>query len=129
MSEDKSIPSEKSPSELQQELLSEQATAQTSEQSEEDTNLTANALKAMAHPLRWRIICALGNDELSVGEIVEKIGASQSNTSQHLDQLREKGIIKSRKESNKVFYRISNSQLLLLIGNMRTVLCHTNLEK
>lgn len=101
----------------------------TPEQTEEEAALTANALKAMAHPLRWRIICALGNEEMSVGEIVEKIGASQSNTSQHLEQLREKNIIKSRKEANKVFYRIKNDQLLLLIGNMRNVLCHTNLEE
>jgi DNA-binding transcriptional ArsR family regulator len=99
------------------------------EQSEEEAALTANALKAMAHPLRWRIICTLGNEEMSVGEIVEKIGSSQSNTSQHLEQLRDKNIIKSRKEANKVFYRISNDQLLLLIANMRSVLCHTNLEE
>lgn len=99
------------------------------EQSQEEATLTANALKAMAHPVRWRIICALGKEELSVGEIVEKIGASQSNTSQHLEQLKGNNIIKSRKEANKVFYSIRNDQLLLLIANMRSVLCHTNLEE
>lgn len=97
-------------------------------QSVEDATLTANALKAMANPLRWRIICALGNEELSVGDIMQKIGASQSNTSQHLDLLRSKHIIKSRKDANKVYYSISNDQLLVLISNMRTVLCPTNLE-
>ena len=45
---------------------------------EEDTALTANALKAMAHPLRWKILCSLGDSELSVGEIVERTGTSQS---------------------------------------------------
>ena len=98
------------------------------EQSAEDTTLTANALKAMANPLRWRIICALGNEELSVSEIVEKIGTSQSNTSQHLELLRNKHIIKSRKDANKVYYSIRNDQLLSLISNMRSVLCHTNLD-
>ena len=97
-------------------------------QSEEDATLTANALKAMANPLRWRIICALGSEELSVNDIMEKIGTSQSNTSQHLDLLRSKNIIKSRKEANKVYYSVSNDQLLALISNMRSVLCHTNLE-
>jgi DNA-binding transcriptional ArsR family regulator len=63
-----------------------------------------------------------------VGDIVEKIGTSQSNTSQHLDQLRSKNIIKSRKDANKVYYSISNNQLLTLISNMRSVLCQTNLE-
>ena len=97
-------------------------------QSAEDATLTANALKAMANPLRWRIICALGGEELSVSEIMEKIGASHSNTSQHLDMLKSKHIIKSRKDANKVYYSISNDQLLALIANMRSVLCPTNLE-
>ncbi len=95
---------------------------------DEDAVLTANALKAMAHPLRWRIICTLGDRELSVGEIVEKIGTSQSNISQHLEQLRDKHIVNSRKEANRVYYRIRNDQLLTLIGTMREVLCHTNLN-
>jgi DNA-binding transcriptional ArsR family regulator len=94
----------------------------------EDTVLTANALKAMAHPLRWRILCTLGDNELSVGEIVERIGTSQSNISQHLEQLRNKNIVTSRKEANRIYYRIRNDQLLTLIGTMRQVLCHANLD-
>lgn len=95
---------------------------------DEDTVLTANALKAMAHPLRWKILCSLGEDELSVGEIVDKTGTSQSNISQHLEQLRNKNIVISRKEANRIYYRIRNSQLLTLIGTMRTVLCPANLD-
>jgi DNA-binding transcriptional ArsR family regulator len=108
--------------------MSKEKPASPEAQSVEEATLTANALKAMANPLRWRIICALGSEELSVGDIVEKIGTSQSNTSQHLDQLRSKNIIKSRKDANKVYYSISNNQLLTLISNMRSVLCQTNLE-
>ena len=95
---------------------------------DENTTLTANALKAMAHPLRWKILCTLGNDEMSVGEIVEKTGTSQSNISQHLEQLRNKNIVISRKEANRIYYRIRNDQLLELIGTMRSVLCPTNLD-
>ncbi len=94
----------------------------------EDSSLTANALKAMAHPVRWRILCTLGDRELSVGEIVEKIGTSQSNISQHLEQLRDKHIVASRKEANRIYYRIRNDQLLVLIGTMRQVLCPANLD-
>jgi len=95
---------------------------------DEDITLTADALKAMGHPLRWRILCVLGNNEMSVGEIVEKIGTSQSNVSQHLDQLRNKNIVKSRRDANRIYYRVRNDQLLELIGTMRNVLCHTNLD-
>ena len=108
--------------------MSEDQPTSPEEQSEEEATLTANALKAMANPLRWKIICALGSEELSVSDIMEKIGTSQSNTSQHLDLLKNKNIIKSRKEANKVYYSISNDQLLALVANMRSVLCHTNLE-
>jgi len=108
--------------------MSKEQPASPEEQSVEETTLTANALKAMANPLRWRIICALGSEELSVGDIMQKIGTSQSNTSQHLELLRNKNIIKSRKDANKVYYSISNDQLLSLISNMRSVLCHTNLD-
>ena len=90
---------------------------------EEDITLTAEALKAMGHPLRWKILCTLGNDEMSVGEIVEKIG-----TSQHLDQLRNKNIVKSRRDANRIYYCVRNEKLLELIGTMRDVLCHTNLN-
>jgi len=95
---------------------------------EEDTELTALALKAMAHPLRWRILCVLGENEMTVTELVDSIGTSQSNISQHLELLKRKNILTSRRDANRVFYRIRNKQLLLLIGNMSEVLCKTNLE-
>lgn len=94
----------------------------------EDTALTANTLKAMAHPLRWKILCSLGDWELSVGEIVDRTGTSQSNISQHLEQLRNKNIVVARKEANRIYYRIRNPQLLDLIGIMREVLCPANLD-
>jgi len=109
--------------------MSKDQPASPEEQAIDEATLTSNALKAMANPLRWRIICALGSDELSVGDIMKKIGTSQSNTSQHLDLLRSKSIVKSRKDANKVYYSISNDQLLSLIANMRSVLCHTNLKE
>lgn len=94
----------------------------------EDAVLTADALKAMGHPLRWRILCTLGSEEMSVGDLVAKIGTSQSNVSQHLDQLRNKHILVSRREGNRVYYRVRNEALLELIGSMRSVLCQTNLD-
>ena len=39
---------------------------------DEDPTMTANALKAMAHPLRWKILCTLGDREMSVGEMLDK---------------------------------------------------------
>jgi ArsR family transcriptional regulator len=48
---------------------------------DEDINKATKALKAMAHPLRLKILCALKSDELPVLEIVEQVGSSQPNIS------------------------------------------------
>jgi predicted transcriptional regulator len=45
----------------------------------------------MSHPLRLKILCVLGDKEVSVQDIVENVGTSQSNISQHLAILRDKG--------------------------------------
>lgn len=91
---------------------------------EEDIYHASHSLKAMAHPLRLKILCLLGTmNEVSVQEIVEHVGTSQSNISQHLSILRDKGILASRKDANKVYYRIAEPEIISLIGAMRTAFC------
>ena len=65
---------------------------------EDHIDQASRAIKAMAHPLRLKILCVLGNQEISVQEIVDCVGTSQSNISQHLAILREKGVLRTRKE-------------------------------
>lgn len=93
------------------------------EMKDSDIERTCRSLKAMCHPLRLRILCTLGKDEYSVQDIVEMVGTSQSNISQHLAILRDKGILASRKEANRVFYRVGNERTLRLIEMMREVFC------
>ncbi|GAB4254670.1 MAG: metalloregulator ArsR/SmtB family transcription factor [Methylomicrobium sp.] len=83
----------------------------------------ARCLKAMSHPLRLKILCVLGNESISVQDIVDQVGTSQSNISQHLSILREKGILGSKKEANRVFYYIDDERMLKLIKMMREVFC------
>lgn len=91
--------------------------------SDEDVDRASRSLKAMSHPLRLKILCTLGGDEVSVQDIVEQVGTSQSNISQHLAILRDKGILASRKDANRVYYRVSDFRTLKLIGMMREVFC------
>ena len=90
---------------------------------EEDIQLAAMAMKSIAHPLRLKILCVLGDGELSVQDIVEKVGTSQSNISQHLAILREKDVLVTRKDANRVFYRIGDLRIIKLVGMMRDVFC------
>ena len=91
---------------------------------EDDLQHAARSLKAMAHPLRLKILCILGGaEEASVQDLVDRVGTSQSNISQHLSILRDKGILASRKDANKVYYRIGDRKILRLMGTMRDAFC------
>ncbi len=90
---------------------------------DDDIDRAARSLKAMSHPLRLKILCTLGSSEVSVQDIVDKVGTSQSNISQHLAILRDKGILATRKDANRVYYRVGDNRTLRLIGMMREVFC------
>lgn len=90
---------------------------------EEDIDRASRSLKAMSHPLRLKILCTLRDQEVSVQDIVDSVGTSQSNISQHLAILRDKGILASRKDANRVFYRVGDARTLRLIGMMQEVFC------
>lgn len=93
---------------------------------EEDIERASRSLKAMSHPLRLKILCTLQGQEVSVQDIVDSVGTSQSNISQHLAILRDKGILASRKDANRVFYRVGDARTLRLISMMQEVFCSQN---
>lgn len=92
----------------------------------EDIERASKSLKAMSHPLRLKILCILGEREISVQDIVGNVGTSQSNISQHLAILRDKGILASRKDANRVYYRVGDGRTLKLIKMMQQVFCSTH---
>jgi len=89
----------------------------------------ARAMKAIAHPLRLGILCVIADQEVSVQDIVDAVGTTQSNISQHLAILREKGILRTRKDANRVYYAVSDSRTLQLIAMMREVFCGNGAAK
>lgn len=91
--------------------------------SDENIDRASRSLKAMSHPLRLKILCVLGENELSVQQIVDAVGTSQSNISQHLSTLRDRGILDSYKDANRVFYMVGDSRTLKLISMMKEVFC------
>ncbi|WP_028453401.1 ArsR/SmtB family transcription factor [Chitinilyticum aquatile] len=83
----------------------------------------SRAMKAMSHPLRLKIVCVLGDREVSVQDIVEQVGTTQSNISQHLALMREKGVLRTRKDANRVYYRVGDLRTLEVIAMLRDVFC------
>ena len=95
---------------------------------EDHIEQTSRAMKAMSHPLRLKIISVLGDREVSVQDIVERVGTSQSNISQHLAIMRDKGVLRTRKDANRVYYRVGDPRTLQLIAMMREVFCSEGAE-
>lgn len=90
---------------------------------DDDIDRASRSLKAISHPLRLKILCVLGNQEVNVQDIVDSVGTSQSNISQHLAILRDKGILTSRKDANRVYYKVGDYRTLRLISMMQEVFC------
>jgi ArsR family transcriptional regulator len=91
---------------------------------EENINKASKALKAMGHPLRLKILCVIGEQELPVMDIVSQVGTTQSNISQHIDILREKGIITSRRDGSKILCKVRDKNILNLMGAMQQTFCN-----
>jgi len=68
--------------------------------------LRARIAKALAHPSRLRVLDALRERELSVGELTKLVGSDQSTVSKHLSILREVGFLRVRKEGTQSLYSV-----------------------
>lgn len=81
-------------------------------------------LKAMANEFRLLVLCYLAESgELSVGELADRIGLSQSALSQHLAKLREEGLVATRKEAQTVFYRVCDPKAEQLLALLHELFC------
>jgi DNA-binding transcriptional ArsR family regulator len=80
-------------------------------------------LKAMANRQRLMILCKLLNQEMSVSAIVQAIGLSQSAISQHLSVLRNDGLVSTRRESQTIYYAISNPHVTRIISLLYSMFC------
>ncbi|MGV2495960.1 ArsR/SmtB family transcription factor [Pelagerythrobacter aerophilus] len=68
-------------------------------------------LKALAHPLRFRILEVLREGERNVGEIEDAAKIGQPALSQQLGVLRKAGLVETRKEAKLVYYRLGEEKL------------------
>jgi DNA-binding transcriptional ArsR family regulator len=72
--------------------------------------------RVFANPKRVMILWFLAEQEKSVTEIAKDIGASLQSTSQHLNLMKERRILESRREGQTIFYRIAENELLYRCG-------------
>lgn len=76
----------------------------------------AEILKAVAHPLRLRIVALLCREELNVNALAEELGVGQAIVSQQLRILRLRRLVVATRAQGFVRYRLAEPQLKVLVG-------------
>ncbi|HAL65401.1 MAG TPA: transcriptional regulator [Bacteroidales bacterium] len=78
--------------------------------------IAAGRLRALAHPMRIAIIDMLtSNPKMSVTEIYERLGIEQAAASHHLNILKNKGILVSKRDGKKIYYSLKNDALMQIV--------------
>jgi DNA-binding transcriptional ArsR family regulator len=88
-----------------------------------EADLLAKYFRGLGDPTRVRILQLLADDgELAVGELVTRLGLSQSKVSNHLACLRWCGFVATRRDHPSVYYRVADARVVELLGLGRGLL-------
>ncbi|MEJ6402458.1 ArsR/SmtB family transcription factor [Yoonia sp. 2307UL14-13] len=83
----------------------------------------AEMLKALSNPGRLRILCALVPGDLSVGELENALGASQSYVSGQLLRLRSEGLVSCERQGRSMRYSLSDPRVRPILERLYEVFC------
>lgn len=75
------------------------------------TPTTTDAFNAVAEASRRAILDALGDEEATVGDLVDRLGMTQPQVSKHLGVLREVGLVLVRADGKRRWYRVNGPAL------------------
>jgi ArsR family transcriptional regulator len=95
---------------------------QRKEMGDELMELIAARFRVLSEPMRLKILNSLGDEELSVNELVEATGSGQANISKHLGILFKEGLVSRRKEGLNTFYSIADKKIFDLCETVCTSL-------
>lgn len=83
----------------------------------------SRVLDAMANPKRLLVLCALLEDEKSVGLLAESVGLSSAALSQHLGKMRALGLVETRRDGQTIYYRLASAQVRVLLETLYRLYC------
>ncbi|SRR5579871_6841315 len=81
----------------------------------------AKVARALGHPHRLMVLQLVGQSETAVEDIAARAAISMANASQHLQRLRQAGLVTSRKQGQKVLYRLADDTVLSLLAALRDI--------
>jgi ArsR family transcriptional regulator len=82
----------------------------------------AEMCKVFSHPLRLQILNTLRNKEMCVTDMAGRLRVAVGNLSQHLNMMKQRRVLISRKERNIVYYRLANPKMLAAFDLIREIL-------
>lgn len=85
--------------------------------------VASDLLGPLSHPTRLLIVCLLLEREHYVLELLEQLGTTKGNLSQHLNLLTVKNILKRRKEANRIYYSIADKRIHTLVKTIQKLYC------
>ena len=85
--------------------------AQLAGASERLYEMQAELCRVLGHPRRLQILDILSNNERSAGELLQLLGVSKVNLSQHLGVMKHVGLVESRQQGRQVFYRLAFAEI------------------
>lgn len=86
----------------------------------------ADLMRLLAHDRRLLLLCHLMQEgEVTVGALADRVGLSQPAMSQHLQRLRDDGLVATRRAGTTIHYRIADDRVARLIGALQSVFCPT----
>lgn len=84
----------------------------------------ADLMRSLSHPQRLLVLCALGGEEKSVGQLRQELGGvGQVAMSQQLMRLRADGLVTSRREGTTVYYRIARPEVVQVVEALHAAFC------
>ena len=83
----------------------------------------ADLLRQLANPTRLLILCHVVHQERAVGEMERDLGLKQPGLSQQLAELRQAGLVKTRRESRSIYYSIADARVQALMGMLHDIFC------
>ena len=82
----------------------------------------AEMCKVFSHPTRLEILSTLREEELAVSELARRLQLAIGNLSQHLNMMKQRRVLASRKDGNNVYYRLANPKMLRAFDLIREIL-------
>lgn len=84
--------------------------------------MQAGIAKVLANPVRLRVLNLIGGREVAYGALLDDLGVSKANLSQHLAILRHAGVVSVRRDGVHVYYRLTFPEIKDLCSAMRDIL-------